>query len=309
VTPKLVFIISIPRSGSTLLQKILMSHSNIASHPEPWFLLPLVYMHRDSGIQTEYGHKQSINALKNILKNLPNGINDYHQSLRMFAFSVYSKLSNQKKYFLDKTPRYYFIIPEVFKLFPEAKFIILVRNPISIFSSCIEAFKKNSSRRLDSLDRDIFDGPKYISQGAKLLGTNSIIVSYEDLVVKTEIILRRISDFLDLEYEEDMVKKSFLQKLDGHGDHLGAKKFKYIKNQQNKWRIIINSSYRKYRLKKYIEKIDDNYLDLGNYKRKELLRTVNAHKVIEKNKFDWLWYIEEYIVRIIKKTIRHQTLS
>ena len=39
---KPVFIFSLPRSGSTLLQRVLTGHSEISSFAEPHFLLPLV---------------------------------------------------------------------------------------------------------------------------------------------------------------------------------------------------------------------------------------------------------------------------
>jgi len=37
-----IFILSLLRAGSTLLQRILMGHKDIASVTEPWFLLPFV---------------------------------------------------------------------------------------------------------------------------------------------------------------------------------------------------------------------------------------------------------------------------
>jgi O-antigen biosynthesis protein len=38
----LVFLLSTPRAGSTLLAAMLGSHSRIACPPEPWLLLPLL---------------------------------------------------------------------------------------------------------------------------------------------------------------------------------------------------------------------------------------------------------------------------
>jgi hypothetical protein len=37
---KLVFLISLPRAGSTLLQRLLMGHPLVASCGEPWLALP-----------------------------------------------------------------------------------------------------------------------------------------------------------------------------------------------------------------------------------------------------------------------------
>jgi len=38
---KIAFLISLPRAGSTLLQRLLMAHSGIASCGEPWLALPM----------------------------------------------------------------------------------------------------------------------------------------------------------------------------------------------------------------------------------------------------------------------------
>ena len=44
-----VFLLSLPRSGSTLLQRLLAVSPEVATAPEPWFLLPLVQSTRATG--------------------------------------------------------------------------------------------------------------------------------------------------------------------------------------------------------------------------------------------------------------------
>ena len=39
------------------------------------------------------------------------------------------KDTGKKFFFLDKTPRYHYIISEIYRTFPKAKLIILLRNP------------------------------------------------------------------------------------------------------------------------------------------------------------------------------------
>ena len=52
---KPIFIVSFPRSGSTLLQRILSTSSDIATAPEPWVALPIAYMMKSVGESSEYG--------------------------------------------------------------------------------------------------------------------------------------------------------------------------------------------------------------------------------------------------------------
>ena len=51
-----IFLYSLPRSGSTLLQRMLADNPVIATASEPWFLLPIVYSTKSSGVYAEYSH-------------------------------------------------------------------------------------------------------------------------------------------------------------------------------------------------------------------------------------------------------------
>jgi hypothetical protein len=42
--PTPLFLLSLPRSGSTLAQRILAAHGGIATTSEPWILLPYLYV-------------------------------------------------------------------------------------------------------------------------------------------------------------------------------------------------------------------------------------------------------------------------
>ena len=72
-SPEIIFIISQPRSGSTLLQRILGSHKEIYTTSEPWLMLSPIYAARKSGVQAEYDHQLSRCALKEYLTVLPDG--------------------------------------------------------------------------------------------------------------------------------------------------------------------------------------------------------------------------------------------
>ena len=136
----LILLISQPRSGSTLLQHILASHPQVHTVPEPWFMLHLVYGLRPSGLEAEYNAQYAYLALKGFLDETPDGESAYVEALRNVALCLYEKAlePSGKKYFLDKTPRYYFIIPELHRIFPKAKFIFILRNPLAVLSSILE---------------------------------------------------------------------------------------------------------------------------------------------------------------------------
>ena len=66
--------------------------------------------------------------------------------LKSHILDLYREISKKNRnddfiYFLDKTPRYYWILNEIHELFPEAKYIYLTRNPINVFSSTMTSWE------------------------------------------------------------------------------------------------------------------------------------------------------------------------
>ena len=118
-TTKEIFLISQPRSGSSLLQQILGNHPQIHTLSEPWIMLHPVYAVRERGIQTEYNATWAHDALKQFLGSIPKGKDTYFQLIHQMYDALYQHTleGTGKTYFLDKTPRYYFIIPELMKIF------------------------------------------------------------------------------------------------------------------------------------------------------------------------------------------------
>src|SRR5215211_9414871 len=92
-SPRPLFLFSLPRSGSTLAQRILAAHEPIATASEPWILLPYLYTLREHGIYAEYSHRVLVQAVKDFCAVLPGGRNDYVAEIRRFALRLYGKAS------------------------------------------------------------------------------------------------------------------------------------------------------------------------------------------------------------------------
>ncbi|MCB9139506.1 MAG: sulfotransferase [Caldilineaceae bacterium] len=205
----LIFLISLPRSGSTLLQHMLASHSNIAAVAEPWILFPAAYALRTEGIQTNYNHKIAQIALTEFLAQLEGEQENYYQAVRKLALHLYGGYLSQskKERFLDKTSRYYLILPELVQIFPNAKIIFLVRNPLALLSSYIESMVFGNWRRFGEpgIRDDLLDGYRLIRQGIWYFGDSAIVVKYEDLVRDPGKVMRRLCDQLEINYEDRML--------------------------------------------------------------------------------------------------------
>src|SRR5688500_4040200 len=129
----LVFLLSTPRSGSTLLGAMLANHARLYCPNEPWVLLNLYGLFDgkpgDGGSPNE---SLATVALRELLSE-----KQFYQAAQAFALSVYNqKLEQQRKHiFVDKTPRYYQGLDFLEQLFPEAKKVRLLRNPFDVAAS------------------------------------------------------------------------------------------------------------------------------------------------------------------------------
>lgn len=310
---KPVFIFSLPRAGSTLLQKILMSHERIASISEPWILLPFLYSRKKDGVKTEYGHKTAYTGIGNLVESLPNGEADFFRALRYSLLEIYSEIcSSDETYFLDKTPRYYLIIPLIKKLFPVAKFIFLFRNPVSILASFIEAFNNNTLKRMDHFARDLYEGPRLIADGYRKLEQESILVKYEDLVTRPENTVTEIFDYLGLRLDADKLSyllRSFSSQelVFGLGDHLGAREYKTIRDNRDKWKKIINNRCRADMAKNYILKVDNSYMDIGKYSKDSVISEISVLPNTHLGLTEYVQRFETFVIQQVKNLAKWES--
>lgn len=212
----LIFIACQPRSGSTMLQRILASHPDVHTISEPWLMLHPLYALRENGIQTEYGAGLANKALTSVFDELPNGREDYIEGVRDMYQPLYAKLleSTDATLFLDKTPRYYLILPELKEVFPEAKYILLVRHPLSVLTSILRTWVKGNWLSLAKFQNDLLEAPKQISAARDQSEASIVRVRYEDLVQRPEDKLPWLCDHLEISYAPDMIQ---------YGDNEGGK--------------------------------------------------------------------------------------
>jgi len=256
-----------------------MTHSKISSIAEPNILLPLVFATKLKGVLANYSHWVTYYGIRDIINNLPNKQEDYFKFVREFADKIYNGVSDiSDGYFLDKTARYYFIIPEIVKIFPDAKFIFLFRNPVQVYASILLSWSKNRFY-LSQKDRfyvDLKEGIDLISQGYEMLKDRSLAIQYEKFVIDPETHLKLIVNYLELEYEGNMLKSFSDQDLKGGNiDPTGIKLYKQVETKTlDKWKTVFNSRYRKFVLKKYIGNLDERTLSVQGYDKASILQEI-----------------------------------
>lgn len=192
-----------------MLQKLLGNHVDIHTTGEPWLMLPLVYMLQPS-MTAPYDTQMGQGAIHQFIRMLPQGVATYDESVRRMATYLYDQAlaSNDKKLFLDKTPRYYLIISELARLFPRARFVILLRNPLAVLSSVVRTWVRSRPKRLASYQQDLLVAPRRLLQGIDTLGSRCTVTRYEQLVSRPDRELASICSALGVPFDSGLVEYS-----------------------------------------------------------------------------------------------------
>ena len=204
-----LFIMSQPRSGSTLLQHILGSHTQIGTIPEPWLLLPLFYAYKPDGWSADCNSSYVYQNLLEFEERLSHGRKTYYQAIEGAVDQLYANAlrDNNCSHVLDKTPRYYHVMDEMIEAFPSARFIFLRRNPLAVMASIVKTNFQGDWSRLFQNDRkhDLLTGPEKLLKGSRALGARAVMLNYEVLVQNPSEEINRVCDELGLAFEPTML--------------------------------------------------------------------------------------------------------
>lgn len=207
---RLVFLIGSPRSGSTLLSRVLGAHSMIYAPEEPHLITPIAHLgYFESVENAPYDPIITRQAARALVASLPNGEADYLSALRAYTDAIYRGLhesrGGESTRILDKTPAYALNLDFLVKLYPQARYIALTRHPIAVWSSFVDSFFDGDDRVAHEHNPLL---ERYVPAISRFLRTASVPiqrVSYENLVQEPEATARNLCSFLDLEYESEMV--------------------------------------------------------------------------------------------------------
>jgi len=205
---RMVFVISPPRSGSTMLQRMLGSHSQIYTHPEPHIVAPLAHLGYYANVdKAPYDHINAAEAIREYVEELPNKENDYLDACRAYLDVLYGRMVDKsgRKTMLDKTPANALVLPFLSRVYPEARYVVLTRHPLAVLSSYAGSFFEGDYDAAVAFN-DILG--RYVPAMAKFLRERPAPVyhiKYEDLVKQPEAKMAEIFAFLGLPNEEGAV--------------------------------------------------------------------------------------------------------
>lgn len=282
---KLLFLIGPPRSGSTLLNRMLGAHPAIHAPVEPHLLTPLAHLgYYDRVEKAPYDPIISQLGIRELVKHLPAGEADYLDALRAYADTVYHRLlaGTDATLLLDKTPAYALVLDFVARLYPDARYIVLTRHPLSIWSSIVDSFFDGDEqmayahnpvleRYVPAMARFLREGPVAIHQ-----------VRYEHLVSDPETEMRSLSEFIGIPFDPRMVDYGSAGQAGtaarGLGDPMTvARESRPTTASLGKWAEKMTGHPRKVeQCRMILAALDDRDLETWGYDRKAILRELDG---------------------------------
>nr|AFU81773.1 1-hexene synthase 2 [1-hexene ORF2 expression construct pBbS7k-hexORF2] len=218
--PGIIFILSSPRSGSTLLRVMLAGHSSLFSPPE-LHLLPFNTMkERQEQLNLSYlgeGLQKTFMEVKNLDATASQALIKDLESQNLSIQQVYGMLQENiaPRLLVDKSPTYAMeptILERGEALFANSKYIYLVRHPYSV----IESFVRMRMQKLVGLGEE---NPYRVAEQVWAKSNQNILnflsqleperqhqIRYEDLVKKPQQVLSQLCDFLNVPFEPELLQ-------------------------------------------------------------------------------------------------------
>lgn len=304
----LAFILCAPRSGSTLLQRMIASHSAVITHPEPHLLTPLYHLGYYATVDAApYDHINAAQALREFADELHRGEEDYLDALRAYAKTLYGSVlkAHAGEIFLDKTPAYGLIASFVTKLFPGARLVVLTRHPMAIWHSQAYSFFGGDYRL--ALEQNPLVEPYVESLGSFLVKNPDVVhLRYEDLVACPEDEMRRVLDDWGLEFEEACVEYGRVSHITkSYGDPMSVERHsRPVTDSLNTWAKDLNSRPEALALaRRVVARLDPEHLAAWGYPTDEFwaaLDSADARSTTRFTRFNSYWVKRQILLRLRK---------
>ena len=254
-------------------------------------MLHPVYGLRKTGITAEYDTRFAYDGVEEFLQNYTHGPDVYLNAIREWAHTIYRDAmeKHNKHYFLDKTPRYFYIIPELYKLFPRAKFIFLLRNPMAVLASELSTYVQSDWPILGIFKADLLHAPGWILDGIDLLGKNGYVIHYEHFVVDPKNSIEALCDYLQLDFHESMLDYSNTPMPVGRfNDPVGISQHtRPSTGSVDKWKNMINDDQALHFAQRYLANLGKDTISRLGYDYQELSNLLHCRSISTSGLYPW----------------------
>ena len=199
---KIIFIVGMPRCGSSMVEKIISSNKNVYALGETSLINKLIRPFIDETNKTKLTEKQITNSLLKIKLDYYKKIEEYSKNL----------------IFIDKSLSNYLYVGLLTKIFPESKIININRDFKASFFSCFKSKFANEKNLNWTFNPDsIIDYYKNYIDIIKLWNSmqfkNFINIDYEKIIAHQESEFERIFNWIDIKFEKKFLNLKDSRKI------------------------------------------------------------------------------------------------
>jgi hypothetical protein len=266
-----VFVMGIPRSGTTLLQSLLDGHPQILTDVGEsrffnWYypksrrkrikdkiILADKYLLHTFDPEGAYyknflshiPHEDVREYFINILQQSNKKPKDFLESYILAVGLASGSLSDQTIYWLEKTPFNEYFLDKIIQWWPEARYIHVVRDPRDVYSSY--KFRDiKEGRKITPLDAFAFvwsKSIKVLNKYRNVVGSDKYyVLKYEDLVQNLEGTISQVVAFLNIQDSEILRKptKGLGKVTWGGNSATGEQTYHVHKASLDRWKSFLN---------------------------------------------------------------------
>ena len=196
-----IFIIGMPRAGSTLLEQILSCHSAIEGTSELPDMITLAHQLREEADSREIAAYADVLAQKNA--------DELRELGDLYIERTRIHRKTDRPFFIDKMPNNFLYLGIIQTILPNAKIIDARRHPLGCcFSNFKQFYAKgqNFSYSLEDVGSFYRDYVRLMAHFDEVLPGRIHRVFYEDTVADTEKVVRDLLDYCGLDFEPECLR-------------------------------------------------------------------------------------------------------
>ncbi|MCW8857912.1 MAG: sulfotransferase [Kangiella sp.] len=197
---KPIFVVGLPRTGTTLLERIVSSHSQVASAGELTHFSRLMSAGMEKlSLDPSLSRSQMVSASTQL---------DFSQLGQLYLEATRT-LAGNKSRLIDKFPQNALYIGLIHLALPQAKILLLERHPLDV---CYSVYKQlftdafHFSYDLEELAEYFYEHQLLMSHWQQVLPEVVKTVRYEDLVNNLEHSAKSVIDFCGLDWEDSCLE-------------------------------------------------------------------------------------------------------
>ena len=218
----IVFVGGAPRSGTTLVQRLLDSHPDVVGGPELNAIPDIVSLFNQMRVRIE---EERTDFYGNVAQ--------LQVQFSQFILSLFADARKQYKaiWISEKTPPNVLVFKELVKIVQGAKFIYVERDPKDVLTSYarIKQIALEKGKGLPAVSRYFFlsvdDVHRHMAAGYRFCEEHpksSYVVKYADLVNNPVAEVKKLLEFLSLSYTEDVFS------MNGPGQYFQEKRVRKV---------------------------------------------------------------------------------